>query len=477
MPPCEKHETGMSQRSLPAVLSEASEPVCLLGGWAVHAAVNSGYRLATGRDYIGSRDICLGFHFEGGEDAEAVRSSALAGTVRSLGRIGYEGAASRMVRYYGRDSRRRPLTKEEASKTPLRDMFCMCVDLMVDNVPPGAGGALGFVPAAERMIGHALVGGRSDEIDEFGARILLPRPEVLLAAKILSMPRLPDGRRRWKDVADMYALVWHSGTKIGELRPAVAGLVPQGRLSKALGAITGGDYGEAAGALEADASHVKAVLEGFLGGGKAGEDGTGRAGGGGVSRNGRAAGVGWTEGDPPVHSAGGGRKGGGGPWPTPYALGYGRFAALVRALGERAGAGREAELRDIAAAASVGEHNAAMNLSFLESVGVARRSVSGSYGLTEAGARYAGAHMSGRPDRIKKESRAVVRGSHLRQLADEARAGAGMRRGELLRRIKELAGRPDGPGAGNMQWPASTGAGTLLRMLGDAGMLPGGAPS
>ena len=476
MPLYERHEAEISQRNLSAVLSEASEPVCLLGGWAVHAAVNSEYRLATGRDYIGSRDICLGFHFEGGEDAEAVRSSALAGTVRSLGRIGYEGAGFRMVRHYGRDSRR-PLTKEEASSIPLHGMFAMYVDLMVDNVPPGAGDALGFVPAAERMIAHAIVGGRSDEIDEFGARVLLPRPEVLLGAKILSMPRRPDGRRRWKDVADMYALVWHSGIKIGELRAAVAGLVPQSRLSKALRSITDGDYGEAAGALEADAIHVKAVLEGFLSGEKAGEDGTGRAGGGGVSRNGRAAGVGWTEGDPPVHSAGGGRKGGGGPWPTPYALGYGRFAALVRALGERAGAGREADLRDIAAAASVGEHNAAMNLSFLESVGVVRRSVSGSYGLTEVGARYAGAHTSGRPDRIRKESRAVVRGSHLRQLADEARAGTGMRRGELLRRIKELAGRPDGPGAGNMQWPASTGAGTLLRMLGDAGMLPGGAPS
>ena len=468
----EKYETEISQRNLSAVLSEASEPVCLLGGWAVHAAVNSRYRLATGRDYIGSRDIDLGFHFEGGEDAEAVRSSALAGTVRSLGRIGYEGVAFRMVRYYSRDSRRRPLTREEASKTPLHDMFGMYVDLMVDNVPPGARDALGFVPVDEKMISHALVEGRSDEIDEFGARILLPRPEVLLGAKILSMPRRPDGHKRWKDIADIYALVWHSGIKIDELRAAVAALVPQGRLSKALGSITGGDYGEAAGALEADASHVKAVLEGFLGGEKAGEDGAGRGGGGGGGRNGRAAGAGGTEGAPTVRSAGGG-----GPWPTPYALGYGRFAALVRALGEKAGAGREAELRDIAAAASVGEHNAAMNLSFLESVGVARRSVSGSYGLTEVGARYARAHTSGRPDRIRKESRAVVRGSHLRQLADEARAGAGMRRGELLRRIKELAGRPDGPGAGNMQWPASTGAGTLLRMLGDAGMLPGGAPS
>ena len=97
------------------------------------------------------------------------------------------------------------------------------------------------------------------------------------------------------------------------------------------------------------------------------------------------------------------------------------------------------------------------------------------YRLTEAGRRYAGAHLSGRPGSIKKETRAAVCASHLRRLADEARADAGTRHGELLLRIKEYAGRPDGPGAGNMQWPASTGARTLLCLIGDAGLLPRGA--
>ena len=465
--------------------------MCLLGGWAVHATVGSRYRLACGREYIGSRDIDLGFHFEGDEGAEAVRGSALAGTVRSLEGIGYEGAAFRMVKYYARDTRR-PLSREEASRVPLYDMFAMYVDLMVDNAPPGAKEALGFVPADEPMIGHAMAGGLSDEVDEFGGRALLPRPEVLLASKIVSMPRRQDGHKRWKDIADMYALAWHSGVETGELRAAVLGLLPQGSLAGALGAVGDGDFGQAAAALGADASHVRAVLSGFLvggeGGGEAGSPGrtshlpvtrflVGGEGGGEAGGAARPP-----AGAPAAHEGGGGGRseGGGGSrggsaWPTPYALGYGKFTALVRALGERAGDGRDVSLRDVADAARVCDHNAAMNLSFLGSVGVVREGERGMYRLTEAGRRYAGAHLSGSPARIKKESRAVVMASHLRRLADEARSRPGMRGGEMLARIKEYAGRPDGPGAGNMQWPASTGARTLLRVIGDAGMLPEGA--
>lgn len=444
--------------------------MCLLGGWAVHATVNSRYRLASGREYIGSRDIYLGFHFEGGEDAEAVRGSALAGTVRSLGRIGYEGAAFRMVRYYNRDAQR-PLAREEAARMPLYDMFAMYVDLMVDVVPPGAKEALGFVPANEPMIGHAMAGGLSNEVDEFGAHALLPRPEVLLASKVVSMPRRQHGHKRWKDIADMYALAWHSGVETGDLRAAVLGLVPQSRLAGALGAIGGEDYAQAAAALGADAGHVRAVLSGFL----EGEGAVGGGGGRGESDGGRPGAARGPPEEPAVHARGGygAAKGGGrDAWPTPYALGYGKFMALVRALGESARDGRAASLRDVADAASVCEHNAAMNLAFLESVGVVREEARRVYRLTETGRRYTGAHLSGRPGPIEKETRSVVRASHLRLLADEARADAGMRHGELLLRIKEYAGRPDGPGAGNMQWPASTGARTLLRVLGDAGMLP-----
>lgn len=237
-----------------------------MGGWAVHATVDARYRMAKGRGYLGSKDIDLGLHFEGDEGAEAVRGSALARTVRSLEGIGYEGTSFRMAKYYHRDTRR-PLTGDEASRVPLYDMFAMYVDLMVDNIPAGAKDALGFVPADEKAIGHALVRGMSDEIDRFGARILLPRPEVLLAAKISSMPRRSEDHKRFKDIADMYALVWYAGVESGDLVQSVAALVPQARLQAALDAISARDYEQAAAALDADAAHVRAVLAGFLGGG------------------------------------------------------------------------------------------------------------------------------------------------------------------------------------------------------------------
>lgn len=189
--------------------------------------------------------------------------------------------------------------------------------------------------------------------------------------------------------------------------------------------------------------------------------------------SGEEAGPGWTMPRQKSRPCGGRRPAGSSgrnAWPAPYALGYGKFTALARALGERAGDGRAASLRDVADAASVCEHNAVMNLTFLEGVGVVHEEARGAYRLTEAGRRYAGAHLSGRPGPIEKETRSAVRASHLRRLADESRVDAGMRHGELLLRIK-YAGRPDGPGAGSMQWPASTGARALLRVLGDAGML------
>lgn len=208
MPLYEEHETHISQQNLSSVLAEASEPVCLLGGWAVYTTVNSRYRLANGHEYLGSRDIDIGFHFEGGEDANAVRRSALARTIRSLNRIGYEGAAFRMVKYYHKETRR-PLTRDEASGVPPYDRFGMYVDLMVDNVPPGAKDALGFVPADEKMIGHALVRDMSDEIDKFGGASYCPAPRCSWPPRL---PRCRAGRKTTNGGRTLRTCTRSSGT-------------------------------------------------------------------------------------------------------------------------------------------------------------------------------------------------------------------------------------------------------------------------
>ena len=54
-------ETETSYRYLKIVFSRLNEPIFILGGWAVFFTVNADYKRNVKRDYIGSRDIDLGF--------------------------------------------------------------------------------------------------------------------------------------------------------------------------------------------------------------------------------------------------------------------------------------------------------------------------------------------------------------------------------------------------------------------------------
>ena len=56
--------TDISERELLPLLKTIEPPACLIGGWAVHFHVNEGFRDEYGRNYIGSRDIDLGFHVD-----------------------------------------------------------------------------------------------------------------------------------------------------------------------------------------------------------------------------------------------------------------------------------------------------------------------------------------------------------------------------------------------------------------------------
>ncbi len=56
--------TGISEEELRPLCQTVEPPACLLGGWAVHLHVNDGFRDAYGREYIGSRDVDLGFHVD-----------------------------------------------------------------------------------------------------------------------------------------------------------------------------------------------------------------------------------------------------------------------------------------------------------------------------------------------------------------------------------------------------------------------------
>ncbi len=62
-------EVEISRKYLDKVTEILDEPIVMFGGWAVYLTVNEGYKGLTGREYIGSRDIDLGFHIN--EDSKS----------------------------------------------------------------------------------------------------------------------------------------------------------------------------------------------------------------------------------------------------------------------------------------------------------------------------------------------------------------------------------------------------------------------
>ncbi len=57
-----KYETDTSFDYLEKIIKILEEPICILGGWGVYLTVNEKFKEDMGLNYLGSRDIDLGFH-------------------------------------------------------------------------------------------------------------------------------------------------------------------------------------------------------------------------------------------------------------------------------------------------------------------------------------------------------------------------------------------------------------------------------
>lgn len=88
------YEIEISQAHLSKVFSKVHEPICLLGGWAVYITINKNFSTLQGRNYIGSKDIDLGFHISKDWPDSELKNSAFAKTTSALGEIGFRPLVS-----------------------------------------------------------------------------------------------------------------------------------------------------------------------------------------------------------------------------------------------------------------------------------------------------------------------------------------------------------------------------------------------
>ena len=252
-------ETKTSQKQLQIIFTQLKGETCLLGGWAVYYLVNKNYEKATGRKYIGSRDIDLGFHINKTWNKEQLRNSEFATTTKTIEDMGFKSVSFRLVKDFNIDNGKE-LTPEESTKLPMYQIFQLYIDPIVDYIHPGIKNLLGFVPIDEPLLSLVFQEKMYSTPMLFGKRVILPEPHVLLAMKINSAPRRDKENKLIKDIADIYALLWHSDIKLSQLREQLLYIIPSEQVRKTIQTFSKDDIAKVATILGINTKEITRVL-------------------------------------------------------------------------------------------------------------------------------------------------------------------------------------------------------------------------
>ena len=227
-----KFETETSYQYLKRIIEVLNEPVCLLGGWAVYLTVNTRFRESQGRNYLGSRDIDIGFHVDKNLDEGQLRNSAMAKSLTLLEKEGFKLLGFRYYKEIHYETGEE-LTPEEAKNIPTYNIFSIYVDPIVDTMHPSFGKIFGFTPVDESLL--TLVFGERryrKELNEFNKLLWIPTPEILLATKIKRIPNRTRDEKLVKDICDVYVLCWYSGMNFQKIKNALHDLTSLKKLQK-----------------------------------------------------------------------------------------------------------------------------------------------------------------------------------------------------------------------------------------------------
>lgn len=252
-------ETKTSQEQLQTIFKQLKGEACLLGGWAVYYLVNNNFEKATGRNYIGSRDIDLGFHINKEWNKEQLRNSEFATTIKTIEEMGFKSVSFRLVKDFNIDNGKE-LTPEESAKLPMYQIFQLYIDPIVDYIHPEIKALLGFVPIDEPLLSQVFQEKMYNTQLLFGKRVIIPEPHVLLAMKINSAPRRDKENKLIKDIADIYALLWYSDIKLSQLREQLFSIIPSEQVRKAIQNFSKDEIAGVASILGIDTKEISRVL-------------------------------------------------------------------------------------------------------------------------------------------------------------------------------------------------------------------------
>lgn len=255
----EKREIEISKRYLQEVITALRDPVVILGGWATFFLVKDRYRETTGRTYIGSRDIDIGFHIE---DKADLTDSHFAHSYYILTeRLGFRPLAFRLFKEIHIDTGE-GLSSDKAKNLPSHLIFPIYVDMVVDFISSGFREHFGFTPVDEPLL-TSVFNNEDDrvEVKEFDSKLWLPSPELLLSMKIKSCPNRDKGHKRVKDICDISSLLLFSTTELNRVSERLRNALNSEMIMKFNASISTPDLRSAADILGLDFSTVENIIQ------------------------------------------------------------------------------------------------------------------------------------------------------------------------------------------------------------------------
>jgi hypothetical protein len=255
----EPNEIKTSEKQLEKIFKQLPSPICLLGGWATYHIVNKNFERANGRKYIGSRDIDIGFHIDKDWTEKQLAKSQFFTAISLIENMGFRCISFRLVKDFNLDTGRE-LTPEESTRLPLYQVFQLYIDPIVDYIHPKIRDLLGFVPIDEPFLSLIFQDKMHIKTTLFGKTTLLPKPHVLIAMKLNSVPNRDKENKRIKDITDLYALLWYSDTTLPQLKNQLFSIYPKEKTRKTTQSFTKEDITKASTTLGISSQEISKVL-------------------------------------------------------------------------------------------------------------------------------------------------------------------------------------------------------------------------
>ncbi|MGC8816319.1 MAG: hypothetical protein ACP5PX_00655 [Candidatus Hadarchaeum sp.] len=198
-------ETWASKKILLELLGELGPTPKFgpVGGWAVHFTINENFVRATGRDFLGSRDIDVFLDCRGNFPLQFARA------IRKIGFIPGE-YRFRYTLILERDSMRK-LSEDEAGRKHSFELIYVFLDVLGN----GESDAVGVWP--NEIVAKMIKRKATRPMTIEGLKVFVPEEDFLLLLKLDSFLKRETKEKRMKDACDIYGLLFYSSAKILEL--------------------------------------------------------------------------------------------------------------------------------------------------------------------------------------------------------------------------------------------------------------------